>query len=426
MRILVTGSSGYIGSRFVIRALESSHEIVRTSRSYDSLEMGESIYFDLDKGLPISLPNNIDAVVHLAANTSNADEMPSDREVRAAEVLLQAAKNIGAKFLFVSSQTAEINSSTGYGKTKWVIEQKVLSNGGFIVRPGLVYGGPLRGLFGSIGRIVSCLPLIPQFYPPPKVQPIHVDDLALCLIRIIENENINPQIFFVGEKESISFNIFLRKISEIRFRSKKITAPVPIFLVNIILSLPLVPSGDLWKKKFNSLLKLPNMDIGNDLNSLNIVLRSLDDGMARSIMPSRRNLLLEARALIKYILREDPNSSLLIRYVRALESLGDITPLGLPSEFVAFPFLISFIDPMELNNSQIKAKFDNRLNICSALAESTLLGSKRFIKSGESSAAYSAVFEIFHAVLCEFVCRILGVLFSPLIRLRFNQIKGDV
>jgi NADH dehydrogenase len=386
----------------------------------------DPIYFNIDENCSISLPSNIDAVVHLAANTSNADELPSEGEVKAAEILLSATNNIGAKFLFVSSQASEVNSTTGYGKTKWLIEQKVLRNGGSVVRPGLVYGGSLSGLFGSLGRIISCLPLLPQFYPSPKVQPIHVDDLALCLIRILEKENINSQVFSVGQIESISFNIFLRKLSEIRFRSKKISVLIPIFLINIALFLPLIPNSSVWKKKFNSLLRLPYMDIGDDLNILNINLRSLNNGMARSTMPSRRGLLLEAKALMKYILREDPNPALLIRYVRALEALGDVAPLVLPSEFIAFPFLISFINPMNFKNSQMKENFENRLNVCAALAESSLLGSVRFIKRNESGAAHAAVLEIVHAVLCELVCRILGLLISPLIRLRFNQIKDHV
>jgi nucleoside-diphosphate-sugar epimerase len=426
MRILVTGSSGYIGSRFVKMALESSHEIMRTSRRYNSIDIGDSIYFDLYEDSPIFFPNNIDAVVHLAADTSNARDLPSDFEVKAAEILLNAANNIRAKFLFVSSQTADINSPTGYGKTKWIIEQKVLSNGGIVVRPGMVYGGPLRGLFGSLGRVISFLPFLPQFYPSPKVQLIHVDDLALCLLRIIENENINSRIFSLGEKEPALFNTFLYKISEIRFRSKKIKVLIPIFLINFFLSIPAFPNRAIWKKRFNSLLNLPNMNISDDLNVLNVNLRSLDDGMTLSTMPTRRTLLLEARALIKYILREDPSSALLIRYVRVLEALGDDSPIGLPSEFISFPFLISLISSADLNNSQMKEKFENRFNICSVLSESTLPGSRRFIRSGESSVAFVAVFKISYAILCELVCRILRLFFLPLIRFRLNQTKECV
>jgi len=215
MHFLVTGASGYIGSRFIERALEGSHKITSTTRCRNSVKDNEHIYFDLDSQEQISLPNGVDAIVHLAAHTSNEEDMPSDNEVRSAEMLMRAAKKNGAKFLFVSSQTAQQKSSSGYGKTKWLIEEIVLKNGGCVVRPGLVYGGDMKGLFGSIAQLVNRLPFLPQFYPSPKVQPIHIDDFILCLIRILEGENYSHRVFSLGEKKSIAFNKFLRKLSEV-------------------------------------------------------------------------------------------------------------------------------------------------------------------------------------------------------------------
>jgi len=71
------------------------------------------------------------------------------------------------------------------------------------VRPGLVYGGEMKGLFGSIAQLVNRLPFLPQFYPSPKVQPIHIDDFVLCLIRILEGENYSYRIFSLGEKNQL-------------------------------------------------------------------------------------------------------------------------------------------------------------------------------------------------------------------------------
>jgi len=177
------------------------------------------------------------------------------------------------------------------------------------------------------------------------------------------------------------------------------------------------------EEKFDSLLELPIMNIGDDLVDLSINLRSLNDGMTCSAMPYRRGLLLEARALMKYILRKDPNLALLIRYVRALEALEDFAPLSLPSEFISYPFLISLINPMNFNDSELKVSFYNRLNICSMLAESTLLGARRFIKCDKTGPVCSPVLNIFYVVLCELMCRFLGLFLYPLIRIRFNQSK---
>ena len=422
MHILVTGSTGYIGSRFIKRALEGEHKISFASRHIPPSDDEKYIYFDLNNTGQISLPNEIDAVVHLAANTSNVSDIPSEEELQSAKILVKAAKKIGAKFLFVSSQTAQSNLSSGYGKTKWLIEKVVLNDGGFVVRPGLVYGGSLNGLFGTLANVVDRLPVLPKFYPSPQVQPIHIDDLILCLIRILEDKNITSRIFYLGQEKPISFNKFLCKLSELRFRSKKFTVPAPVFFINVILSFPLFP---VWRKKFKSLVELPNMEVGDSLSVLNVNLRSLDDGMSFSVSPGRRILLLEASALLKYILRTNPGPALLKRYVRALESLGNVTPLRLPSEFIAFPFLISFINLKSLRPSQFQVSFENRLNLSAALAESTLVGARRFIKSYGSGSTSIAVFELFNALLRECFCRLIGGIFSGLIRIRFNQTRSN-
>ncbi|QEZ66453.1 SDR family oxidoreductase [Pseudomonas protegens] len=140
MRIAITGATGYIGRRLVRAARLAGHEILALSRR-PMAEPGVTWQaFDLADNLPLSLPEDIAVVFHLAVKTQH-DFGESSVEQDAAQRLIEAAAVVGAGVVFVSSQAACADAPTAYGRIKWQIEGKTLAAGGWVVRPGQVYGG---------------------------------------------------------------------------------------------------------------------------------------------------------------------------------------------------------------------------------------------------------------------------------------------
>jgi len=109
MRILVTGGSGFLGTRLVAQLLESGHEVLALARSTASQQklaaMGATpVPGDLE-GERLNLPP-VDAVVHAAAHFHFAG--PSAQYFRTnvdgTKALLAAADQAGAKtFIYVSA-----------------------------------------------------------------------------------------------------------------------------------------------------------------------------------------------------------------------------------------------------------------------------------------------------------------------------------
>lgn len=425
MRVVVTGGSGYIGKRLICLAMRLGYDVVRASRDQSELNAGSSLFFDLAQNDTLVLPNDTSAVFHLAANTGARKSWNDIDEVAAAQRLIKSAQQVGAKFIFVSSQTARADAPTVYGRTKWCIERKVLEAGGWVVRPGQVYGGELRGLYGTLANVVRKLPILPSFIPSPQIQPIHVDDLAAGLLSISERCEVKPGVYCLSAVEPISFSTFLTEIAKSRLRCKRICVPVPVIVVNLFMAL----IGEKWQSRLGldrlrSLFDLPFMATAEDLFQLQLSPRPLSAGLHPSGDDRRRNLLREGRALLAYVLKEKPGSGLLRRYVRAVESLRKGQPLGLPSVFLNSPILISLLDRASWTNAGVAEEFNWRLDATTMLAEASPEGARRFLGVGFEGGLPSSMFSMTLAITGELFWRLLRALFSPVLRFGMARVKG--
>lgn len=429
MKFVVTGATGYIGARLTSLVLKRGHEVVIASRlrpSSSYLSPSPWLSFDLSSANSVALPTGTDAVMHLAANTQHANGLDEEREVAAAKKLIQSAQEVGAKFIFVSSQTARADAPTAYGRTKWRIEQAVLSAGGWVVRPGQVYGGPLRGLFGTLAQTVRQLPLLPAFMPAPQVQPIHVDDLAEGLLRMAEQEGIAPAVYCLAAPEPVSFAQFLSQIAQSRLRCWRGFVPVPVVFIN---ALGEKLRARLGLERLRSLFDLPVMTTATDLKQLGLTLRPLRTGMHPSGDDRRRCVLQEGAALLTYILKAAPSSAVLRRYVRVIERVRGGLAVGLPQILLSYPVALSVLDVSAWADATVGADYAWRLDAATLLAEATPSGADRFLGVGvgegleRQRGALGSLMAITNAVASEVLWRLLRVLLSPLVRLTLSRTK---
>jgi NADH dehydrogenase len=424
MKVAITGATGYIGSHLTSIALKRGHNVSALSRKKPATPGLSWIPFEFSSASSVLLPAGTDAVIHLAANTAYRNDSEAAQEIIAARALVETAQNMGAKFIFVSSQTARPDAPTTYGLTKWRIEQEVLSAGGWVVRPGQVYGGELRGLFGMLAKLVYRLPLLPAFVPAPKVQPIHVDDLAEGLLRITERCDIPAGVHSLAATEAISFSEFLDEIAKTRLRCWRGFMPVPVVAINALGTV----LGEslrtrLGLERVRSLFDLPVMETASDLNQLGLVLRPLRSGMHRSGDDRRRCLLQEGRTLLTYVLKGPPSGAVLRRYIRAIELLRGGKVLGLPQIYRVYPILLSLTDEPALAKKTSMAEFSWRLDAATVLAEATPSGAYRFLGLGRERGVMGSLLSVTGAVTSEVFWRGARAICSPLVRLAQNRAR---
>ena len=424
MRIVVTGATGYIGTRLMCLALKHNHHVTVVSRRQPASYPVDWIPWEMSSRA-IELPAETDAVVHLAAKTAMSHEWSDQTEVMAARVLTEAAQKVRSKFIFVSSQTARPNAPTSYGRTKWRIEQDVLAAGGLVVRPGLVYGAHARGLFGTLVDIVGNAPILPAFVPAPKVQPIHVDDLAEGLLRIVEGSDSSCHTYALAAPKPVSFTYFLHEIASSRLRCRRMFLPVPTQLIMVLSrALERLRMPQWGIERLRSLFDLPVMETASDLNRLGIFLRPLCSGMHLSGSVRRRRVLQEGWALLTYVLRKPPGSAVLRRYVRMIDQLRDGEALGLPELLLRYPALLSLIGDSAWGDTAAQAEFSWRMDAATLLGEATPAGGDRFLGLGRDHGMFGRLYLVVKAVACEVIWRGLGTIGLPLVRVMLDRARA--
>lgn len=410
-RLAITGATGYVGRALVQAALAERWQVRALARTRLADERVEFVPYDLGAELRPEALRDVDAVVHLAADTKAGSAPDVAREQEAARRLFAAASAGGIRAVFVSSQAARSDAPSDYGRSKWLIEQDALACGVLVVRPGLVYGGPERGLFGVLCQLVRRFPILPDLRPRPQVQPVHVDDLAQALIRLLDGRQASG-CYNVASAKPVSFTGFLQAIATHRIARPRLFIPVPILALFAAMRLGkalLGPASD--PDRLRSLRDLALMATRHDLERLGLQLRSLEAGMAAPRRP--RRLLLEARAMLRYVLCTRPSAGLVRRYVRAVEDLQDGAPLPLPWVFACCPAAIALLD-RKLGPTQPADRLGMRVEIATLLAESTPQGAERFLGSGGSRLGASLT--VVAALSGEASLRLLRLPLTPWLR----------
>lgn len=286
--MLITGATGFIGSRLAMLALVRGYTVKTLSREdwgdTPSVPASRRYWGSLPGQIPLEALKDVDVVVHCAAGMQEDEKIAAAVNVEGTVRLVDLAIRQGVEtFIFLSSQSARPDALSVYGRTKYAAEQALLSKEGIsiiILRPGLVTGPGSNGLYQRLSRLVESMPFIPLVGGGQAVvQPIHVDDLCAAIFRCDEiGAPLNKTILKLGHPQGVTLAEFLQAIAVARRGCRKPALSIPMWLVEIAVSLVeklRIPSG-ITRGNLRGLKIVEKMETEADMARLSLRLRPLE------------------------------------------------------------------------------------------------------------------------------------------------------
>jgi len=370
--LIVTGGTGYIGSRLVDLACAQGRQVTVLGRRPAST-VSRHVQWSLGDRFPEDalhpdLPPERQAIIHLA-HAWDGDE---HQDVEATQILFTDARKAGVgERIFISSQSAREACPNRYGRMKWRIEQ--LLEGDTSLRVGLVYGGPRTAMYGLLCRI-SSLPVLPMVDPHRTVQPIHLDEVVQGILAAADKHMTG--VFALAGPIPILFSDVLRSLARAYHGRRLVIVPVPLKLALIGCDLsalvPFVPTID--RERVLGLVGTEPIAAAEDLEKLGLAVQPLEERLARE-PAGVRALLAEGRAFVCYAIGGSPSPSSLARYVKSF-----------PEGAIPRPrFLMRCREPLTSDNV-----LSRRLRIASRIAEASKPGEK-VLSTGSRAARLSRI-----------------------------------
>jgi len=283
MKLLVTGSTGFVGQALVNELLAEEFSVsalVRSEAAYLPSGINKIIVADLAALADFSaVLINIDVVIHLAARVHIMDDGAGDRlaEFRKmnADMTLRLAKQAAEagvkRFVFLSS--IKVNDEmTGigkpfkpddgfvpddpYGLSKYEAEQGLLalaketSMEVVIIRPPLVYGPGVRANFASMMSWVKKGVPLPFGAIHNQRSLVALDNFVSFIIHCIDHPKAANEVFLISDNEDVSTTQLLSKVAK-AFGKKACLIPVPVSWMRFAAGL--VGKADVANRLFGSL-----------------------------------------------------------------------------------------------------------------------------------------------------------------------------
>ncbi|KZV74897.1 NAD-P-binding protein [Peniophora sp. CONT] len=174
-----------------------------------------------------------DVVVSLVGLLTGSPDMFERVQWKGNENVAVAAKEAGAKLIYISAIGADRNSPVPYARTKALAEEAVLQHcpDATIIRPSLVFG-PGDSFFNRFATLSKFLPFLPVFGDgSTKFQPVFVDDIA-HLVEIISRQDpairaeVAGRIIEAGGPDVFSFKDIMHLVLRHTGRTRPVV-PVP-------------------------------------------------------------------------------------------------------------------------------------------------------------------------------------------------------
>lgn len=236
MKILVTGTTGYIGKRLIVRLLENNHQLVCCVRDLDRIpdefENNPNVTFikvDFLNTENTVFPKDIDAAYYLIHSMATTSENFENLELTCAQNFKRLVESTNCKQVAYLSGIVNDNSLSKHLKSRYEVEKELQSNSYALTtfRAGIIVGSGSAS-FEIIRDIVEKLPvMVTPKWLKTKTQPIAVRDVLAFLENSLQVKEVYNKSFDICGPEILTYKEMLLQFAEVRgFKRYIYTLPV--------------------------------------------------------------------------------------------------------------------------------------------------------------------------------------------------------
>ena len=229
--VLVTGASGFVGSRLTEALVDAGHDVRAMTRHPDDYSgAGKPVYGDVsDAGSISSALAGISAAYYLVHSLASDDFR--DKDATAARTFGQAAAEAGVeRIIYLGGLGADSEDLSEHLKSRREVEL-LLAEGGVpvtVLRAAIVIGD--GGISWEITRqLVEKLPaMITPHWVTTRTQPIALPDVISYLVGVLEPAEARGRTYEVGGPEVLTYAEMMQRVARIRHGRRLPIVVVPM------------------------------------------------------------------------------------------------------------------------------------------------------------------------------------------------------
>ena len=230
-RALVTGASGFVGSRLTTALVEAGHEVRAMTRHPDTYSgAGEPVFGDVsDSDSLRTAMDGVDVAYYLVHSLGSDDF--EQRDAEAATAFGHVAATAGLRQIIYLGGLGDIDDNlSAHLRSRRDVEQ-LLALGGVpvtVLRAAVVIGH--GGISWEITRqLVDHLPaMVTPKWVNTRTQPIALPDVISYLVGVLDRPDAIGRIFDIGGPDVLRYVDMMRRAAEIQNGRTPPIVPVPL------------------------------------------------------------------------------------------------------------------------------------------------------------------------------------------------------